>query len=353
MPARREQASLRQREEVRSGVALAIYHVSQDFERHVAALRRSSRFRVTCQPQRKSSRVSVKGIDGVLWELAPGKKPDRRRLASLARGVPVVSYSATGGRKAAAVSRAAGFTSHLKAPLRPAEVARALGAAPRPDLAARLKPLQRALGRRFRRADVLAELVRATLVPVEPARVADALVSRLVGWLPVLTWAVVTVDHEGTTGLLGRRFVTDELEQVVQAIGLWVMKRGEPFASASLAVDPRVGPAGEAGGAALAFPLTSRGRTVAALVAVDRQPASREPRLSVGTAAALAAVLEPAALAFDNALRAERAEALSVTDDLTQLYNSRYLAQVLRRESKRASRSGRPLSLLFSDLDGC
>ena len=37
---------------------------------------------------------------------------------------------------------------------------------------------------------------------------------------------------------------------------------------------------------------------------------------------------------------------------LTSLYNSRYLNQVLRRESKRASRSGRPLSLLFLDLDG-
>ena len=48
----------------------------------------------------------------------------------------------------------------------------------------------------------------------------------------------------------------------------------------------------------------------------------------------------------------KRAEALSVTDDLTQLYNSRYLNQVLRRETKRASRSGRPLSLLFIDLDG-
>ena len=47
-----------------------------------------------------------------------------------------------------------------------------------------------------------------------------------------------------------------------------------------------------------------------------------------------------------------RAEALSVTDDLTQLYNSRYLNQVLRREAKRASRTGRPLSLLFLDLDG-
>ena len=63
-------------------------------------------------------------------------------------------------------------------------------------------------------------------------------------------------------------------------------------------------------------------------------------------------MLEGPAQALDNALRLRRSEALSVTDDLTQLYNSRYLNQVLRREAKRASRSGRPLSLLFLDLDG-
>ena len=48
----------------------------------------------------------------------------------------------------------------------------------------------------------------------------------------------------------------------------------------------------------------------------------------------------------------KRAEALSVTDDLTHLYNSRYLNAILRKEAKRASRSGRPVSLLFIDLDG-
>jgi two-component system cell cycle response regulator len=63
-------------------------------------------------------------------------------------------------------------------------------------------------------------------------------------------------------------------------------------------------------------------------------------------------LLEPASVALDNALLLKRAEALSVTDDLTHLYNSRYLNQVLRAETKRASRSGRPLSLLFIDLDG-
>jgi diguanylate cyclase (GGDEF)-like protein len=66
----------------------------------------------------------------------------------------------------------------------------------------------------------------------------------------------------------------------------------------------------------------------------------------------LRTLLEPAAIALDNAIALQKAEALSVTDDLTRLYNSRYLNLVLRREAKRASRNGRPLSVLFIDLDG-
>jgi two-component system cell cycle response regulator len=87
-------------------------------------------------------------------------------------------------------------------------------------------------------------------------------------------------------------------------------------------------------------------------VALDRRASTGEPKLSSAALAALQCVIEPGAIALDNALRVQRAEALSVTDDLTSLYNSRFLAQVLRRETKRASRNGRPLSLLFLDLDG-
>jgi diguanylate cyclase (GGDEF)-like protein len=100
------------------------------------------------------------------------------------------------------------------------------------------------------------------------------------------------------------------------------------------------------------MPLRCRARTVGALVVLERTAAPVEPRLGAGVRDMLASVLEGAALALDNALALQRAEALSVTDDLTQLYNSRYLNQSLRREVKRASRSGRPLSLLFVDLDG-
>ena len=43
-------------------------------------------------------------------------------------------------------------------------------------------------------------------------------------------------------------------------------------------------------------------------------------------------LLEPAGLAIENALLLQRAEALSVTDDLTRLYNSRFLNLSLRRD---------------------
>ena len=111
-------------------------------------------------------------------------------------------------------------------------------------------------------------------------------------------------------------------------------------------------PAGAPAGGEVAFPVISRGRTVAALVGVNRRPSARDQKIAPSTLTVLRGLLQPAAIAIDNALRMQRAEALSVSDDLTQVYNLRYLSQVLRRETKRASRSDRPLSLLFVDLDG-
>jgi diguanylate cyclase (GGDEF)-like protein len=102
----------------------------------------------------------------------------------------------------------------------------------------------------------------------------------------------------------------------------------------------------------IAFPLVARDTCVGCLIGADPARSVREPRLTAATLKELRIVLSPAASALEKALLLKRAEALSVTDDLTQLYNSRYLNQVLRRETKRAARSGRPLSLLFVDLDG-
>jgi len=218
------------------------------------------------------------------------------------------------------------------------------------DLATRLRVFQRALRSRVERRDALIDIVRAVNITLEPPKIADEIVERASSWLPTPCWAVVSSDLSGQLSVLSDRGLMPDMGPAVYAIAKWVMSRGQEFTTANLQRDPRV--SDPAAGAVMAFPLSCRGRRVGALVALDREPSAREPRISASMLRAVRILLEPASVALDNALLLKRAEALSVTDDLTHLYNSRYLNQVLRRETKRASRSGRPLSLLFIDLDG-
>jgi diguanylate cyclase (GGDEF)-like protein len=193
-------------------------------------------------------------------------------------------------------------------------------------------------------------MIRAVNSSLEPEKVAEALLVQAADWIPAPAWLVIAVDGGGRTRLMAGNGLTPPLEACAHAVGNWVMRSGDVFMSASVGEDRRVADKAEV--AALGFPLECRGRTIGALIAVDKTAAQTGPKFAAATMTALLAGIEPGAIALDNALRVQRAEALSLTDDLTQLYNSRFLSQVLRRETKRASRGGRPLSLLFVDLDG-
>jgi diguanylate cyclase (GGDEF)-like protein len=218
------------------------------------------------------------------------------------------------------------------------------------DLATRLRVFQRALRGRVERRDALIEIVRGVNATLEPSKIGEVVVDRASTWLPAPCWAVVSADLSGQLSVLADRGLSPDMGPAVYAIAKWVMHRNQEFVTADMRRDSRLPDASV--GAVIAFPLSCRGRRVGALVAIDRQPSAREPKLSESMLRAVRVLLEPVSVALDNSLLLKRAEALSVTDDLTSLYNSRYLNLVLRRETKRASRSGRPLSLLFIDLDG-
>jgi diguanylate cyclase (GGDEF)-like protein len=222
--------------------------------------------------------------------------------------------------------------------------------APGLDLAARLRLSQRALRGRIEGRDALLDIVRGVNATLEPQKIAEATLDRAATWVPAPCWAVVVADLSGQLSILADRGLTPEMGPAVHAIATWVMDRSQEFLTPDLTRDARVSDPHV--GAVVAFPLSCRGRRVGALVALDGQPSARAPRLAASMLRAVRILLEPASVALDSALQLKRVEALSVTDDLTRLYNSRYLNLVLRRETKRASRSGRPLSLLFIDLDG-
>ena len=306
---------------------------------------------MVCRAQHELAVSPPRGrVDAVLWELAPGRRPNWRRLKSLAKGMPVVSYSADHATGVADRPRNSGFTTHLTAPLNPVEVAHQVAIAAPADLATRWRRSRSALLRFLNRVEPLSEMTRHVAAPLEPRPVAEALVGRAAAWLPAPSWAVVGPDEMGTPVLLSGSRLANEHEKLVCAVGARVLRSGREFGARDSSQDRRAG--GAPSVAVVAFPLCSRGRTVGAVVGVDSTTSAQIPAIPADVSAAIGMVFEPGAVALDNATRMQRAQALTVTDDLTQLYNSRYLFEVLRREGKRAVRTNQPLSLLFIDLDG-
>lgn len=218
-------------------------------------------------------------------------------------------------------------------------------------LASRLRSRQRALYTTLSRRDTLLDLVQALHASHEPDLIARALVDRAASWLPLTCWALVSVDpSQEHFGILADANIAPELGPAIYATAAWVARHDQPLMAGDLRADARVDSADAV--AAVAWPLRGREQIVGALVGVDRGVSPAAPTLGPGTARALDALLGPAAFSLDTALLLKRTEALSVTDDLTRLYNARYLNVALRRETRLAARNSRPLSLLFIDLDG-
>lgn len=220
-----------------------------------------------------------------------------------------------------------------------------------PDLAQRFRAIPRSAASRLRSRAALVEVLTTTSASLDPAEIAAYLVGWAGKWLPVPGWAVVVSDSDGQLTVLAERGMSAPIGPVAQAVGGWVLHHGEDFFSPNLRNDVRLpGPA--AAVAAVGFLLPGRERPAGVLVGIDRFASGLPPALPRGFREGFAGLLVPAGIALENAVLVARAEALSVTDDLTRLYNSRYLNQALRRETKRAVRTGQRLSLLFIDLDG-
>ncbi|MFM8386331.1 MAG: diguanylate cyclase [Planctomycetia bacterium] len=101
-------------------------------------------------------------------------------------------------------------------------------------------------------------------------------------------------------------------------------------------------------GPALYVPMRLQDRRMGYL-AVHRPQGA--PRFTARDARQLALLTAWTASALDNVRLAENLERLAVTDDLTHVYNYRYLKSALKREVKRAARYRQPLAILMLDVD--
>jgi diguanylate cyclase (GGDEF)-like protein len=219
-----------------------------------------------------------------------------------------------------------------------------------PDLTTRLRTDETGLLARLEGRRALADLVRQTQLLLDPTALATFLVGWAPAWIPAPGWAVIACEPGAQPALLAGAGVTPGADPALLEVAGIVAASGHDFCAADLSRETRVSHRLRA--AVVAYPLGARGDVIGVLVGMDPVPAASEPRLSEAADAAWHELLEPAAAALANALLFRRTEELSVTDDLTRVYNFRYLNRALRLEVKRAMRTGRPVSLLFIDLDG-
>ena len=137
-------------------------------------------------------------------------------------------------------------------------------------------------------------------------------------------------------------------------ISRWVLLEGQPVHVPDVGADPRYHPSvdslpGLRTSAVLAAPLKVRDAVLGVLVAVNR--VQENMPFDLRHLRILSLLANQTAIAIENGKLFRRAEQLAVTDDLTQVYNYRFLKMGLRREVKRAARFSQRFSVLMIDVD--
>ena len=95
------------------------------------------------------------------------------------------------------------------------------------------------------------------------------------------------------------------------------------------------------------LPLNSRGRSIGVLCLGSTHTAAYDET----TVAHVQPLADSVALAFENVRLFQKTRELSITDEVTPLYNFRFFHQILERELKLVDRYRSVLSLIFVDLD--
>ena len=220
--------------------------------------------------------------------------------------------------------------------------------------------LSRRLRETSRRLQVLGEIVATANSILEPRRVINVIMSQIQELIPSEAWSILLVNEE--TGELAFEMALGEKSsdlndtriKLGEGVAGWVAQTGEPAIVNDVRRDRRFQAKFDEltrfqTRSILCAPLISRGRTIGVVEIMNRAVGSRFTKRDMNL---LLTLVEPAAIALENAFLFQKTEQLAVTDDLTKLYNSRYLNSYLEQAIGRAREVSGSLAVMFLDLDG-
>jgi len=307
----------------------------------------------------------LRAYEGALVEL--GKSATADAVRALRRWLPkkpVGSVSLRGDATTLRRSSRLGFDFHLGS-WRPGDppaqevLAHLHAARSRESGETRRQEVSRQLRKTSQRLAILTDIVKTANSILEPRKVIETIMAKIQQLIPSEAWSMLMVDEqkqeltfELALGEKGKD-VSSFRVKIGEGIAGWVAQTGKPAIVNDTSRDPRF--AGKFDSktqfrtrSILCAPLISRGRTIGVVQVLNKL----DGKFNQSDLEILLTLVEPCAIALENAILFQRTEQLTITDDLTKLFNSRYLNVYIGREIKRCKRHGIPLSVIFLDLDG-
>jgi diguanylate cyclase (GGDEF)-like protein len=308
--------------------------------------------------------ADLRTLDGVILEIGPSLTAARLGAIRQAAGRrPVGGILARPDAAKLARARKLGLDFLLEA-WRPGDpAAAAILAHLRASGSGRVRPVARDVGlmlkRTAKRLAILTDIVKTANSILEPRKVIELIMGKIQQLIPSEAWSMLMVDEEKqelafelALGAKGKD-VSSYRVKMGEGVAGWVAQTGKPAIVNDAARDRRFTRKFDTKTqfetrSILCAPLISRGRTIGVVEIINRVGG----RFTQTDLDILLTLVEPCAIAIENAMLFQRTEQLTITDDLTKLFNSRYMNLYIGREIKRCKRHGIPLSVIFLDLDG-
>lgn len=215
------------------------------------------------------------------------------------------------------------------------------------------------LRRRLRELRVFNEIGKTLTSTLDLKEVLEIIMEKISALLQPKNWALLLTDEESND--LFFEIVVGEVSEknknhrlkIGEGISGLVAQTGEPLLISNTSKDSRFSKQiltfhGRGPNSILCAPLVSKGNILGVIELINRRESGgfQPDDLTV-----LTTLADYAAIAIENARYVQRIQELSITDDVTGLYNSRHLHTILSREVARSKRHKLQFTLVFLDLD--
>lgn len=226
---------------------------------------------------------------------------------------------------------------------------------------------KRARARRQRSASMVGQynivlrIVKAANDKLDPSNVVRIVMDNIQKLIPCEAWSILLLSEEEDELRFerARGQAAEALElarlKVGQGIAGWVAQHREPAIVNDVSQDQRFNASFDHATkfkthSILCAPLLSRNRLLGVVELINKK--SKNYRFTLRDLQTLTTLLGPIAVSLHNALLFQETEKLVVTDDLTKLYNNRFVNQFLEEMIVKHRERGKKFAILFLDLDG-